>query len=144
MLLQIHGLCFHQLLLYAHNFPDKTCWVHKLLVVFFQDWPLSTGEPVGVIFPGRATSPGFTQLTVVLCVGLRPLGLFWMQFGMFIGLLVQLMFGWLCWWGFMGVASVTTRRQNVTAKSPTLWLLQSVCSLLHSLPWALVFCSCIH
>lgn len=55
-----------------------------LLVVSFQGWPFGTGEPVGVIFLGRATSPGFTQLTVVLCVELRPLGLFWIQFGMFI------------------------------------------------------------
>lgn len=53
-------------------------------------------------------------------------------------LLVQLMFGWSCGWDFI------TRRQNVTAQSPSLWLLQFVCSLFHSLPWASEFCSCIH
>ena len=49
---------------------------------------------------GRTTSPflAFTPLLVVLCGGLRVCGLFHIQFGMLVVvILVQLKFGWLCW-----------------------------------------------
>lgn len=49
---------------------------------------------------GRTNShaPIFTQVPVIFCIGLRPPGLFPVNFGMFIGfVLVHLTFEQLCW-----------------------------------------------
>lgn len=70
--------------------------------------------------PPLAT-PIFSQLPVVLCVGLRLLKLFPIQFGMSIGgVLVQLMFEVTCWRDFLGIASGITSRHKVTTKTPIL------------------------
>lgn len=50
---------------------------------------------------------------------------------------VQLMFGQLCWWDFMCVASGSTRRHKLRAVSLVLWLLQSFHHLSGRVPWAL-------
>lgn len=67
---------------------------------------------------------------------------------MFVGfLLVQLIFGRSCWWGYMGVASNVTWRHHLTAMSPVIWLLESLWPLFCNVPWAVgvwVFCRSSH
>lgn len=78
---------------------------------------LTPGNQLVVLFLGR-TSLSFTQLPVVLCVGLktpcfpRP---FWRSL---LSPVVQPTFGQLYWWNLMGVASGATRRHNPTV---TVW-----------------------
>lgn len=55
------------------------------LYVYLLGWPFGTGQPVGVLLPGKATSliPSFSQLPVTLSTGLESSALFPAQFGKF-------------------------------------------------------------
>lgn len=58
------------------------------------------------------------------CVCLNPHGLFSIQFGMSIGIILAgYTFGQSCWWDFMGVSSDITRRHSLIANSMILYLL---------------------
>jgi hypothetical protein len=101
-----------------------------MLLVWLQSWPFSTEHPNGVLFPGISPGLRFPQLPIILCIELRPRGLFLV--------LVQLMFG---------VASDITRKLTLKVKVLVFWLLWSFHPLFCSVPWALgagMFCRCIH
>lgn len=83
----------------------------------FRDGPLALDKQL--VFSSLGTASSFSQLPVVLCVGLRshdvphPI-----QFGMFIdALLVQLRFEQSWCLEFTGTASNVAGRQNLTANS---------------------------
>jgi hypothetical protein len=64
---------------------------------------------------GKATFPvpSSSYLATALCIELRPHGLFSVQFVISVAvILIWLMFGQSCQWGFMCVASDITRRQS--------------------------------
>lgn len=103
---------------------------------------------------GKTTSPAplsFSHLPIVLCIGLGPHGFCPVQFGQLVDvMLVQLTFGWSCWWHFMGIASDVTRWDNLTTTSLILSLLQSFYPLFHNVSLTLgalgtgVLCRCIY
>lgn len=109
------------------------------MYIFFRDAYLALDSELVCSFLGRTISPAssFTQLPIVLCLGLMPHGSFPMQIAMLIGILfAQLMFGWSCWWDFIGIASTVNRRHNFMANFLILWLLQSFHSFFYTVPWA--------
>lgn len=65
-------------------------------------------QPVGVLFPegDYLFRSQLSSVTSVLSVGLRPHGLFPVQFGVSFGiLLVQVVFGWSCCWDITDISS---------------------------------------
>lgn len=65
----------------------------------FRAGHLASGNQLVYSSLGKTTSPtpSSTWLPVVFCVVLRLRGFFPIQFGLFIGVLVQLTFGRSCW-----------------------------------------------
>lgn len=78
---------------------------------------------LGKTIPSTLSIP---WLPTVLYIGLRPCRLFSMYFSTSVAtVLVQLGFRSSCWWDFMRVAPVVTRRPGLTTNSLILWFLGS-------------------
>lgn len=105
-LLQIHGLFFHlctpciYAYVYAYIFLNITCLAHVSLpcvYVFSAKHLALNNQWCALPCRGPSLSRPTFLLPIVLCVGLRPYGLFPIHFGMPIGvILVQLTFGQSC------------------------------------------------
>lgn len=86
-------------------------------------------------FLGKTTSTTLCipYLSIVLCLGLRPLELSPVHVSMSTAVIpVQVMFRYSCWKDIMGLASLTFLGQSLIADFLFLWLLKYVFSLFHN------------
>lgn len=137
-LLQIHDLSFNLsyacMYIFAYNLHRFSLYSAICIDVFRADHLLLDKQLLCSSY--NSSVPSFSQLPRVICLELRPRGLFLVQFSMFIYvILVQLMFWYLCWWEIWGTAPDIDRRQNLTSNTYNLSTSSSSPSTMFSESW---------